>query len=75
MPFVALKVLRQQQAAFYHLQAQLEEARLLSSLQHPNIVTVFDISHSGSQPYIVTEWLEGQTLQQWLSQTEACGRG
>lgn len=67
--FVALKVLRQQQAAFYHLQAQLEEARLLSSLQHPNIVTVFDISHSGSQPYIVTEWLEGQTLQQWLSQT------
>jgi len=62
--FVAIKVLR---ASGSSTQQQLEEARLLSSLQHPNIVTVYDISRYGEQPYIVTEWLEGQTLEQLLA--------
>lgn len=62
--FVAIKVLRASGAA---ISQQLEEARLLSSLQHPNIVTVFDISRYGTQQYIVTEWLEGQTLEQLLT--------
>lgn len=62
--FVAIKVLRASGAA---MSQQLEEARLLSSLQHPNIVTVFDISRYGTQQYIVTEWLEGQTLEQLLA--------
>lgn len=62
--FVAIKVLR---ATGLANQQQLEEARLLSSLQHPNIVTVYDISRYGEQQYIVTEWLEGQTLEQLLT--------
>lgn len=62
--FVAIKVLSATGAAN---QQQLEEARLLSSLQHPNIVTVYDISRYGEQHYIVTEWLEGQTLEQLLA--------
>ena len=61
--FVAIKVLRASGAA---TRQQLEEARLLSSLQHPNIVTVYDISRYGEQHYIVTEWLDGQTLEQML---------
>lgn len=65
--FVAIKVLRAATAAVGQQQAQLEEARLLSSLQHPNIVTVYDISRYGEQQYIVTEWLEGQTLEQLLA--------
>ncbi|RVU41747.1 serine/threonine-protein kinase [Rheinheimera riviphila] len=63
--FVAIKVLRVT-GALQQQQTQLEEARLLSSLQHPNIVTVYDISRYGEQQYIVTEWLEGQTLEQLL---------
>ena len=60
---VALKVLQLQGQSSE--QQLLEEARLASSLQHPNIVTVYDISRSGQQNYIVTEWLEGQTLDQY----------
>lgn len=62
---VALKVLQLSRAGLYHQQQLLEEARVASSLQHPNIVTVYDISRSEQQSYIVTEWLEGQTLAQY----------
>ncbi|MDZ7870909.1 MAG: protein kinase [Rheinheimera sp.] len=63
---VALKVLQLQRQGQFHQQQLLEEARVASSLQHPNIVTVYDISRSEQQSYIVTEWLEGQTLEQYL---------
>lgn len=62
---VALKVLQLSRTGHYHQQQLLEEARVASSLQHPNIVTVYDISRSEQQSYIVTEWLEGQTLEQY----------
>jgi len=62
---VALKVLQLQRQGQSAGQQLLEEARLASSLQHPNIVTVYDISRSEQQSYIVTEWLEGQTLDQY----------
>ena len=63
---VALKVLQLQRQGQFHQQQLLEEARVASSLQHPNIVTVYDISRTEQQSYIVTEWLEGQTLDQYL---------
>ena len=62
---VALKVLQLQRQGQFHQQQLLEEARVASSLQHPNIVTVYDISRTEQQSYIVTEWLEGQTLAQY----------
>ena len=63
---VALKVLQLQRQGQFHQQQLLEEARVASSLQHPNIVTVYDISRTEQQSYIVTEWLEGQTLDHYL---------
>lgn len=62
---VALKVLHGQQHGFSAQQQLLEEARAASSLQHPNIVTVYDISRTEQQSYIVTEWLDGQTLDRY----------
>jgi serine/threonine protein kinase len=40
-----------------------QEARLAGSLNHPNVVVVFDVgSHEGT-PYLVTELLQGETLR------------
>ncbi len=44
-----------------------QEARLAGSLNHPNVVTLFDVgSHEGA-PYLVTELLEGRTLSDALT--------
>jgi serine/threonine protein kinase len=41
----------------------LQEARVTASLDHPNIVKVFDVGISNSRPYLVSELLDGETLR------------
>jgi serine/threonine protein kinase/tetratricopeptide (TPR) repeat protein len=43
-----------------------QEARAAGQLNHPNILTVFDVGTHEGAPYIVTELLEGETLQERL---------
>src|SRR5947208_16251570 len=43
------------------------EARAAGSLNHPNILAVYDIGAHDSGPYLVSELLEGQTLRQRLT--------
>jgi serine/threonine protein kinase/Tol biopolymer transport system component len=40
----------------------LQEARITASLDHPNIVRLFDVGMSGGRPYLVSELLDGETL-------------
>src|SRR5262245_5204006 len=40
----------------------LQEARAASALNHPGIVTIFDISRSGEVDYIVMEYVRGRRL-------------
>jgi serine/threonine-protein kinase len=38
------------------------ESRLAARLSHPNVVTVFDAGEDDGRPYIVMEYVEGETL-------------
>ena len=45
----------------------VQEARVTASLDHPNIVRVFDVGLHRHYPYIVEELLEGETLRSRLA--------
>ena len=61
---VAIKVLP---AAYAHdldrLRRFEQEARATSALNHPNILTIYDIGTHDGTPYIVAELLEGEELR------------
>ncbi|HET6203499.1 MAG TPA: serine/threonine-protein kinase [Planctomycetota bacterium] len=64
---VALKFLRSE--AFSDPQAQarfLREARSLASVDHPNVVTVYDLGEVDGRPYLSLERVEGTTLREAL---------
>ena len=64
---VAIKVLPLHLSAQPELRQRLErEARAVSSLNHPNICTLFDIGHHEGIDYLVMEYLEGETLAERL---------
>ncbi|HEY6477582.1 MAG TPA: serine/threonine-protein kinase [Polyangia bacterium] len=66
---VAIKILHQHLAGEPDSRARLErEARAVAKLRHENILEIFDYSGIGSESsYIVTEFIDGQTLKQFLT--------
>jgi Tol biopolymer transport system component len=61
---VAIKVLPEDFAAGEQAVRRFEqEARAAGALNHPGLVTIFDVGTMDGSPYIVMELLEGQTLR------------
>jgi serine/threonine-protein kinase len=64
---VAIKVLRPEAASSPDRLARFErEARTASALNHPNVVTIYDIGSVDETPYIAMEFVEGRTLRELL---------
>ena len=60
---VAIKVLPAHLSSSPELKQRLErEAKVVSSLSHPNICTLFDVGHQEDTTYLVMEHLQGETL-------------
>src|SRR5260370_26763180 len=64
---VAIKVLPASFSADRErLQRFAQEARAAAALNHPNILSIFDIGEEQGAPYVVSELLEGETLRERL---------
>jgi hypothetical protein len=64
---VAIKVLPTMFSADRErLQRFAQEARAAAALNHPNILSIFDIGEEQGAPYVVSELLEGETLRDRL---------
>ncbi len=44
------------------------EAQAAGNLQHPNLVTIFDLGEASGQPYIAMEFVEGESLRDIIAQ-------
>ena len=65
---VALKILPENVAAdLTRLQRFIQEAKAASGLNHPNILTVYEIGQTDSIHFIACEYIEGETLRHYLS--------
>ena len=69
---VAIKVLPASTAADPERRQRFEqEARAASALNHPNILTVYDIGEADGTTYIAMELVEGKTLRELVAAEEA----
>ncbi|MBL8949203.1 MAG: protein kinase [Myxococcaceae bacterium] len=60
---VAIKILAPEHCRKPKVLARFErEAKLMSTLRHPNIIQLFGVGRRGALPYIVMQFLEGMTL-------------
>ena len=63
----AVKIMRDETASNTELRRRFRaESQAVAMLSHPNIVSVYDVSHNDDVEYIVMELIDGITLKQYL---------
>ena len=69
---VAVKVMhREMSEQADQLERFRQEARAVAKLSHPNVVAVIDAGEDGGHPYIVFEYVEGETLKARINRVGA----
>src|SRR5215469_10669118 len=67
-PTVAIKILASHLSSSLELKQRMErEARAISSLNHPNVCTLYDIGSQDGTDFLVMELLDGETLERRLA--------
>lgn len=70
--YVAVKIMREEMAADEEFRRRFcAESQAVAMLSHPNIVSVYDVSHSDAMEYIVMELIDGITLKQYMDRRGA----
>jgi serine/threonine-protein kinase len=69
---IAVKVMhREMSEQPEQLERFRQEARAVAKLSHPNVVSVIDAGEDGGHPYIVFEYVRGETLKQRIARVGA----
>ena len=73
---VAIKILKEELAQDAEFRRRFhDESQAVAMLSHPNIMAVYDVSHSAELDYIVMELLDGITLKQYMQKKGASWPG
>ena len=70
---VAVKVPRQGDMTAEEKEKFLREARAAAQLRHPNIVSVHEVGRDGDSVFIVSDFVRGVTLADWLTDQRMTG--
>jgi eukaryotic-like serine/threonine-protein kinase len=66
----ALKILHSDVASdIQRMRRFIQEAKAASSLNHPNILTIYEIGQADSTNFIATEFIDGETLRERMTKT------
>ena len=70
--YVAVKIMREEMAEDEEFRRRFcAESHAVAMLSNPNIVAVYDVSHSDEREYIVMELISGITLKQYMDKKGA----
>jgi serine/threonine protein kinase len=64
---VALKLPRKESLTPDEVERFVREARVAAQIRHPNVVNVHEVIQSGDRVFIVSEFIRGVNLANWLS--------
>lgn len=63
---VAVKIPRKGQLSPFEMEQFYREARAAAQLRHPHIVPVHEVGRDGDTVFIVSDYIEGQSLSDWM---------